>query len=94
MTVPSDSPSCTVVQDDGAPPAPPAPHISFQWKWPSVAKRACATPVMSTLVPVSGANQPGESIAASGGMSPLIARADGRADVGAAPAEVRRPLLV
>ena len=68
LTLPFESPSCTVVHDDGC---WPAPHISFQWNCPPVAKRARASPVISTFEPVSGANQPGEEIAASGGMSPL-----------------------
>src|SRR6266566_947184 len=68
VTVPLESPSLAVVHEDGA---SPAPHMSFQWNWPAVAKRARARPVISTLEPVSGAYQSGASIAASGGMSPL-----------------------
>src|SRR6185312_9691678 len=65
---PLDSPSCTVVHEDGV---CPAPHISFQCRCPPVAKRARASPVISALAPVSGEYHSGESIAASGGMSPL-----------------------
>src|SRR5438128_12109358 len=68
VTVPLESPSLAVVHEDGA---SPAPHMSFQWNWPPVAKRARARPMISTLEPVSGAYQSGASIAASGGMSPL-----------------------
>src|SRR5436305_9547747 len=67
--VPLESPSLAVVHEDGA---SPAPHMSFQWNWPPVAKRARASPVISALDPVSGAYQSGELIAASGGMSRLI----------------------
>ena len=79
--VPLESPSLAVVHEDGA---SPAPHMSFQWNWPPVAKRARAKPVISTFEPVSGAYQSGAAIAASGGMSPLST----------APTEVGRPLLI
>src|SRR5207253_9781366 len=67
VSVPQESPSRTVVHDDGC---CPAPHMSFQWNCPPVAKRARARPVISALEPVNGAYQSGESIAASGGMLP------------------------
>src|SRR4051794_112375 len=65
-----ESPSLAVFHVVGA---SPGPHSSFQWNLPPVAKRARASPPTSTLLPVNGANQSGEEIAASGGILPLAA---------------------
>src|SRR5207253_1401980 len=62
VTVPLESPSRSVVHEEGS---CPGPHMSFQWSCPPVAKRARASPVISALEPVSGAYQSGESIAVS-----------------------------
>ena len=70
VTVELEAPWATVFHAVGA---SPVPHSSFQWKLPPVAKRARARPVIFTLLPVSGAYQSGESIAASGGILPLWA---------------------
>src|SRR5436190_10294395 len=72
VTVEVESPCPTVLQLVGV---SPAPHSSFQWKLPLVAKRARASPVIGRLSAVIGAYQSGESIAASGGILPLWATA-------------------